>query len=308
MVSVDPLLLDLGDHLVQPVVDSGIDQLLVGRDADIEAVVKAVLGGGWARVVIHGPPGVSKDVTAVEAVLDDRIKYDSDLVLQAWLQGSTDETFRRQLVRLFATQYPGVVRGAEDDQAAALAKITRWLREHPGWLFVIEDANFECRSLWTCLSAEVGRVVFTSVEDLRAVQGRSDSDAIGRATLDVTAAVELSPPATADRVELWRLMNLFTLKPAEVDLAMAEADLYNRCTTALTGCGHPDRLTYVAPPANEKPAGKKQRYLPHAADRAARAPRAQRSKARRVPGQAARQPAARRRAQRPHPPRDEAGP
>ena len=232
------------------------ERCLVGRDADIKTVVDAALRGTTSRVLIHGPPGVGKDVIAVEAVLDGRIKRNGALALQAWLQGSTDEMFRRQLVRLFATQFPGVVRGTESDEAATLASITRWLRMNPGWLFVVEDANFECRSLWTCLPAGVGRVIFTSVEDVRAgieVDG-------GWASLGITAAVELAPFSTVDSIELWRRMNLFALTMPEVDLAVAEAELEARCNAALAAGGHPDRLTYVAPVARETAGSKKQRH------------------------------------------------
>ena len=128
-------------------IPKGREQCLVGRDDEVKKVVGAALAGDRSRALIHGPPGVGEDVTAVEAVLDDAVKLNLELTTQAWLQGSTDEMFRRQLVRLFATQRPNVVRGS-GDQAATLAKIKEWLAANPScWLFVVEDANADSKSI-----------------------------------------------------------------------------------------------------------------------------------------------------------------
>ena len=238
------------------------EQYLVGRDAEIKTAVDAALAGDHARVLIHGLPGVGKDVVAVEAVLDCKIKLNPQLTVQAWLQGSTEEIFLRQLVRLFATQHPKVVRGLESTQLAALLKIREWLAANPScWLFVIEDANVNCTSIWSCLPPSAGRVIFTSVEDLRSVPLVEIDDGMP-VHLGIADTVELAPLSTEHSIEMWRKMNLFALKLPEVDLNESEADLEARCNAALAAGGDHDALKYTAPPTTptEKANAKKQRH------------------------------------------------
>ena len=86
----------------------------------------------------------------------------------AWLQGSSDAAFRRQLVHHFLTHRRGLLRGREKDQAACIEAIHQWLRKNSGWLFFVEDATTECRALFECLPLDAphGRVVLTSKESL----------------------------------------------------------------------------------------------------------------------------------------------
>ena len=227
------------------------ERCLVGRDAEIRRAVDATLAGDHARVLVHGPPGMGKDVTAVEAVLDDRIKLNPQLTMQAWLQGSTDEMFRRQLVRLFATQHPKLVAGLENDQPAALAKVKQWLATNPScWLFVVEDANAESRSTWSMLPAGAGRATFTSVEDLTTVAASKGVEAPARR--GITEATELAAPSTDDSLEMLRRMNIFALKMSDVDLDESDPDLEARCVAA--------RLPHTAPASRtEKSKAQKQR-------------------------------------------------
>ena len=220
------------------------EKCLVGRDTEIEKVAGATLAGDHSRVLMHGPPGVGKDVTAAEAVLRDDVKLNPKLTMQAWLQGSTDEMFRRQLVRLFATQRPNVARGS-GDQAATLAKIKEWLAANPScWLFVVEDANAESKSIWTCLPPGAGRVIYTSVEDLTVTDNKTASGTSARLSIAEAKAIELAPLSAEDSIKMWRKMNLFALNLPDVDLTEPEnrpRGAVRRCQAGAHCACHPGR-------------------------------------------------------------------
>jgi hypothetical protein len=115
---------------------------LVGRGALIKQATDALLGRAGSRVLIHGLPGVGKDVIAAGVVRSEAVAEHADLRLQAWLQGSTDSGLRAQLLDLFETHWPLVVKGAAK-QADKLGMIRSWLNSHPeAWLFVVEDASW----------------------------------------------------------------------------------------------------------------------------------------------------------------------
>ena len=74
-------------------IPKGRERCLVGRTADIERVVVATVSAIASRVLIYGDPGVGKDVVATEAVLDDRIKHNQQLTVQAWLRAAPTKCF-----------------------------------------------------------------------------------------------------------------------------------------------------------------------------------------------------------------------
>ena len=165
--------------------------------------------------------------------------------------------FRRQLVQLFATQYPQVVQGTANDQPAALASIKLWLTRNPTcWLLVVEDANLECCSLWDCLPpAGTGRVILTSIADLRGQAPHGGGLAASAvAPLGITATVELAPLTTADSLDMWRQMKLFALTVPQVDMTISESDLEAQCVAATPP------VVFVPPPTTEKSKAKKQRH------------------------------------------------
>eukprot|EP01050_Picozoa_sp_SAG11_P015874 SAG11_NODE_2103_length_3819_cov_2.904032_2_plen_858_part_01 len=237
-------------------------RMLTGRSAQIEEVVAAAVGQG-ARVLVHGVPGVGKDEVAAAAVRCEAIERHPDLQMQGWLLGSTDGGLRRQLVEFFARRQPAVVRGCEEDQPAALARIRAWLADHPTrWLFVVEDATWECAALWECFPPRAGRLIATSQSPLH--EPAKDA-AAGVAQVPWAAnatAIQLFPLATEDSVDLWRRSNLFAQKedpadkanPPPEDRAWWEAELQRRC--AATGGAVP----YQPAPKKEKGSATKQRH------------------------------------------------
>ena len=139
----------------------------VGRDGEMAELEKALLPKG-ARVLVHGIAGVGKDTLVAETLRVRCAKALKGVRTMAWLQGSTDAAFRRQLIEHFLTHQRAVLRGREQDPKACLESISRWLRANGGWLLYVEDATRECHSLFECLPLDAphGRVVVTSKERL----------------------------------------------------------------------------------------------------------------------------------------------
>jgi hypothetical protein len=155
--------------------------------------------------------------------------------LQAWLQASSDVVLRRQLVELFATHRPQVVAGMENDAAAAIAAIKRWLVANTDWVLFVEDASVASVTLWDVLpdSSAGGRMLVTSQE-----VGVAATHA---ALFEAGSVFALEPITTDESIELLIKSNVLSKKvPAPPD-GEAEAELEQRCSAA----GAAD--VYVAP-------------------------------------------------------------
>lgn len=117
-----------------------------------------------------------------------QIARNERLPLQAWLQGSSDDVFRRQLVAFFESWRPDVVQGCETKQEEALQCISAWLGATDGWLLVVDNYSAEaCPAVAKYIPRGRGRggsggspaassargcVVFTSIEPLDAWRER----------------------------------------------------------------------------------------------------------------------------------------
>eukprot|EP00658_Telonema_sp_P-2_P004464 TRINITY_DN11663_c0_g1_i6.p1 TRINITY_DN11663_c0_g1~~TRINITY_DN11663_c0_g1_i6.p1 ORF type:complete len:526 (+),score=93.18 TRINITY_DN11663_c0_g1_i6:910-2487(+) len=225
-------------------------RILVGRDAHIAQATAALVAGAWSRVLLHGLPGVGKDVVAAAVVRSETVRMCEGLELQAWLQGSTDEGLRRQLVQLFGTHRREVVAGLETDQLAALQAIRKWLQESSVWMFVIEDVTWESSSLWEIIpQSRGGRVLFTSQDPLHKVIGGTSpachaTDQPGR-TLAVTKAIELGPIHTDQSIQLLREMGILRVAASGEE---SEAELQAQCASTSGAVG------YEAPCGDEEKA------------------------------------------------------
>ena len=153
------------------------DGNFVGRQRELAEIEQAVLQSG-ARVLVHGGPGIGKDLTVAEALRRPCIQNLSGVTMQAWLHGSTDAALRRGLIECFQVQRRQVLSGLGADPKACLQAIQRWLHAHGGWLFIVEDGTAQCEALRECFPSRLGhgRVVVTSKERLdltRAGKGES---------------------------------------------------------------------------------------------------------------------------------------
>jgi tetratricopeptide (TPR) repeat protein len=206
-------------HMSVPV--ARVDEI-VGRGPMVKRVTAALTPG--ARVLLYGLPGVGKDTVMAEVAHRPEIQTLGGL--QAWLQASSDVVLRRQLIELFATHRPRVVFGCENDAAAAIAAIKRWLLTNSDWVLFVEDASLASMTLWDVLPSGActgGRVLVTSQE-----VGIAPAHPMFRQG----SQFELEPISTDDSIELlMKSMVLFKKAPAPPDNEV-EADLQQRCEVA----------------------------------------------------------------------------
>ena len=153
------------------------DNNFVGRQRELADIEQAVQRCG-ARVLVHGVPGMGKDLTVAEALRRPGIQNLSGVTMQAWLHGTTDAALRRGLIECFQVQRRQVLSGLGADPKACLQAIKQWLHTHDGWLFIVEDGTAQCEALRECFPSRPGhgRVVVTSKERLdltRAGKGES---------------------------------------------------------------------------------------------------------------------------------------
>jgi len=109
---------------------------------------------------------VGKDTVAANVVRLPEVSRRFEM--QAWLQASTDEGLRRQLVRFFDTHRPEALHGAEK-QEERFDRAVAWLARHSGWLLVFGDATRACdalRQVLQAVPADRGHVLITSQEPL----------------------------------------------------------------------------------------------------------------------------------------------
>eukprot|EP00041_Stephanoeca_diplocostata_P001679 m.20935 g.20935 ORF g.20935 m.20935 type:complete len:1905 (-) comp12269_c0_seq4:275-5989(-) len=181
---------------------------LVGRKAVIEDLVAALADPGKApRILVHGIPGVGKDVVVAEVVHHPRIQSLNGL--QLWIQATTDALFQRQMLDAFRTHRPDVVRGFECDTNEGIRLIRSWLARTPDWVIVLEDVPSD--ACWSVLPREEhGRVIMTSQMPLR----ESNLD-----FRSLTKVVKLEPMSVDECLDILRLEKIFSVSDADAHFA-----------------------------------------------------------------------------------------
>jgi len=208
-----------GQRMTMPMGARVKRQWRVGREDEIELATASLLQRG-ARVLIHGGPGMGKDVVAAEVVRDARVTNCPGVLYQKWFIASTDTVLRAQLIGFFQTHLPAVVAGCmaagAEDEARALACIRGWLAANDNWLFVLEDASVDTACLWECFPSSTGRLLVTSQGALHtsaAVRGRAGyAGVLEEGVVDVP----LANFTTDQSLALWRSMDLFARAPVDV--------------------------------------------------------------------------------------------
>ena len=164
-----------------------------------------------------------------------------DLVYQGWLVGSTDASFRQQLVGFFTTHLPDVIRGCEEKESEALALVKTWLSQNDSWFFVVEDANLGTHALQRYIPPSTGRLLVTSQAPLHTTTSTASYDGPGsvgdvqsgsatgmqpRMVLagDHVTAMHLQPPTTQQSILIWRKMNVFSAPAQSYDEAYYAAE------------------------------------------------------------------------------------
>jgi tetratricopeptide (TPR) repeat protein len=120
---------------------ASLGELFIGREDFLEgiraSVAKARKAGGWPKQVVHGLGGMGKTRLAVEYAWRYRDEYTAVLLVN----GESPEALDRELASL------GGVLQLESDDATPEPQRTQlaldWLRNHPGWLLVIDNVDSE---------------------------------------------------------------------------------------------------------------------------------------------------------------------
>jgi tetratricopeptide (TPR) repeat protein len=133
----------------------------VDRVEEVECIVDALLND-HARVLVHGVPGVGKDVLAIKVLRDSRIEslYQRQVF---WLLGSSLSSFKTGL-REFGVNHCRTV--PTDDIEVILGQVYLWLSSHEGWILYIEDLDVsESDFVQYIPSTGKGRIILTSMRD-----------------------------------------------------------------------------------------------------------------------------------------------
>ena len=193
------------------------DLKVVGRENLVQKAVDALSEG--SRVLLHGTQGVGKDTVAIQVVSHDEIVNSPSWVFQEWLQGSSCEQLRRQLLAAFEIHFPEFFDSCVTDDEKY--KVVRsWLSSNGGWLFVVEDATLDCKEALVDLvpaSTGTGAVLFTSQVDL----------SVEMKELGVTHSIETPNLNPDDAIQIFENMKMFDGK-ASVDPA-GDEELFEEC-------------------------------------------------------------------------------
>jgi len=218
------------------------DPNFVGRKSEMEHVTRLLLQKR-ARVLVQGPPGMGKDALVAQVLRSPQVHLLQGLELVLWVQGTTDETLRRQLLEGFRKHHRDVLAGATEEKDQ-LQRIRAWLASHKGWLIIVEDGTWQCKALMQCIPIEVphGQMVMTSKElcvdvaedDPRMGGGGQAGDGgggVGASTPKKenewllpsdTQVLQLTQLSTNDSVGMWRKMRVLAKSPSTA-VSSAEA-------------------------------------------------------------------------------------
>eukprot|EP00041_Stephanoeca_diplocostata_P035475 m.1254289 g.1254289 ORF g.1254289 m.1254289 type:complete len:1928 (+) comp24707_c0_seq5:482-6265(+) len=193
--TIDVVVEPLGSRMLVPM--ARVPNMVGRQDTIQQAISWLVEEDAAPRILIHGIPGVGKDVMVAEVVHDSRVRALGGL--QCWIQASTDALLQRQLLEVFCTHRPHVVQGAEHDMTVALPRIASWLKDNADWTFVFEDVSTE--KIWDILpppECHSGRVVLTSQQPLHTY---------GRGKHYITHTQDLQPVSVEESLDMLKSMH-----------------------------------------------------------------------------------------------------
>eukprot|EP00041_Stephanoeca_diplocostata_P003545 m.35599 g.35599 ORF g.35599 m.35599 type:complete len:1307 (+) comp14422_c0_seq1:472-4392(+) len=136
---------------------------MFGREAIIEKVICWVCDTNSPRILLHGVAGVGKDAVISEVVHDPRVITLAGL--QGWIQCSSSDLFKRQLLNIFKVHQPHVVNESKHNLDRALEAIHKWLSQTSQWILVLEDVC--SNDIWDIVPKQgTGRVLVSSQQSL----------------------------------------------------------------------------------------------------------------------------------------------
>src|SRR6185436_4915623 len=114
-----------------------IGDLFTGRQADLDALA----GGGTAAITqsaaISGLGGIGKTRLAIEHAW-----RSGPLYTAAWfVRADSPENLHRNLAALAGPELLNLPERKAQDEEETVAAVKRWLREHPGWLMILDNVD-----------------------------------------------------------------------------------------------------------------------------------------------------------------------
>ncbi|MFT5468660.1 MAG: hypothetical protein ACI8UO_003772, partial [Verrucomicrobiales bacterium] len=120
-----------------------IGSLFKGRDAFLQTLRESLLKSGATAVTtaqaIHGLGGIGKTRVAIEYGHRYAEEYSATLILSADVASPDD--LDRNLAELTAPHALDLPEHAATDLIARRDAVLRWLRDHPGWLLIIDNVD-----------------------------------------------------------------------------------------------------------------------------------------------------------------------
>jgi len=114
-----------------------LGDLFTGRQEELDALA----GGGTAAITqsaaISGLGGIGKTRLAVEYAWRSGNRYTA-----AWfVRADSPENLRRNLAALAGPELLNLPEWGKQNEDKAVAAVKRWLREHPGWLMILDNVD-----------------------------------------------------------------------------------------------------------------------------------------------------------------------
>ena len=114
-----------------------LGDLFPGRQEELDALA----GGGTAAITqsaaISGLGGIGKTRLAVEYAWRSGNRYTA-----AWfVRADSPENLRRNLAGLAGPELLALPDWEEQDENKTVAAVKRWIREHPGWLMILDNVD-----------------------------------------------------------------------------------------------------------------------------------------------------------------------
>ena len=165
---------------------NSLGPLFKGRDAELAELRQQLMTGGGREVslaasqAIHGLGGVGKTRLAIEYAWRQASDYENALL---FVSAGSPADFRINLAALCNAEILNLPEQNQAEEAVRLAAVFRWLREHSGWLLILDnidtpEAAVEVEK--TLPKLQGGEVIITSrMADWSAAVQTTELDVLG---------------------------------------------------------------------------------------------------------------------------------
>ncbi len=114
-----------------------LGDLFTGRQADLDALANGETAAITQSAAISGLGGLGKTRLAVEYAWRSGPRYTAVWFVRA----DSPENLRRNLAALAGPELLNLPERKAQDEEETVAAVKRWLREHPGWLMILDNVD-----------------------------------------------------------------------------------------------------------------------------------------------------------------------